>query len=289
LLWPSNSWLGGPLDSLEAAVSGGGAWELAGSELSLHKAAATDPDLPALILHTGVRGTVNGQPRTIPTTSAEREDYSWVADLKQICPSGCGLDPAMTGAQVPPGLIAARLRLRSGKVFTWSVARMGSDVTPVYFQRLDGQGSVSPYSQAVASWVGADIAVSADSIELVEEKFDGGAGRSMTLSPDADGKVEIAVLNLPPFVPPATSGTAAPEAGKHSELYYELAQTPPAIETRLVPRAGAAAGVAPWTAVDWRSIHPANVLWSDLLNALRLEAGRGPYDKVLCPPFGYGP
>src|SRR3954447_2322131 len=35
-------------DSLEAAVAGGGAWELANSELSIHKGNAEDPDLPSL-------------------------------------------------------------------------------------------------------------------------------------------------------------------------------------------------------------------------------------------------
>jgi hypothetical protein len=274
--------------SLQNATTGGGAWQLAGSELSIRKGSSSDPELPSLVLRTGVRGSVNGQPQTIPTTAAEREDYSWIADLKQICPD-CGLNSEMVDAEVPPGLIAARLRIRSGKVYTYSVARHGSNVTPVYFQRLDGQGSVSLYSQAVASWVGTDVEVSGSSIEIVEEKFDGGTGRSMTLSPDSNGKVEVAVLNLPPFVPPATTSTSAPEAGKHSELYYGLAQNPPASEARLVPRAGAAAGAAPYTDIDWSSIHPASVLWSDLLNSLRLEAGRGPYDKVLCPPFGYGP
>ena len=47
--------------------------------------------------------------------------------------------------------------LRSGKVFTYSVARIGGNVTPVHFQRLDGTGNASAYSQAIASWVGAEI------------------------------------------------------------------------------------------------------------------------------------
>jgi hypothetical protein len=107
----------------------------------------------------------------------------------------------------------------------------------------------------------------------------------MTLSPDADGKVEVAVLNLPPFVPPASPANNLPEVGKHFEMYYELAQTPPASETRLVPRAGAAASVGTYPVVEWQTIHPQTELWSDLLNQLRLDAGRGPYDRLLCPPF----
>lgn len=265
------------LDSLETAVAGGAAWQLAGSELSVRKGSSGDPDLPPLVIRRNLRTTI------IPTTSTEREDFSWIADLKQIC-SGCTLDPSVLAAQPPSGLVAARLKLRSGKVFTYSVARIGSEVTPVHFKRLDGTGSASPYSQAVASWVAADIEVSGNSIEIVEASFAGGAGRSMTLEPDANGKVEIAMLNLPPFVPPASPDNDAPQVGKHFEKYYELSQTPPAVAARLVPLPGAAPGTAAYPEVDWQLIHPQEALWSELLNKLRLDVGRGIYDRTLCPP-----
>jgi hypothetical protein len=272
------------LDSLEDAVEGGGAWQLAGSELSLRKSSEEADDLPPLVFQTGVRGTVNGHLQPIPTTSGEREDYSWIADMKQINPNGFSINSNVLAAQ-PPATIAARLRLKSGKVFTYSVARIGSNVTPVRFERLDGSGSASSYSQAIATWVGADVEISGDRVEIVEEKFNGGTGRTMTLSPDADGKVEVAVLNLPPFVPPATSVNNAPEVGKHFEMYYDLAATPPAAETRLVPRAGAASTVGTYPEIDWQTIHPVTAVWSELLNKLRLDVDRGPYDRLLCPPF----
>jgi hypothetical protein len=276
------------LDSLEDAVSGGGAWQLSGSELSLAKGSETDPDLPDLVLQKNVRGTVNGDPQSIPTTAAEREDYSWIADMKQLCPTGCGLNQDIFATQPPSGLIAARLRLKNGKVFTRAVARIGDDVTPVHFNRLDGTGSSSTYSQAIATWVGADVEISGDSIEIVEDKFNGGTGRTMTLSPDANGKVEVAVLNLPRFVPPASSANVLPDVGKHFEMYYELHQTPHAAETRLVPRAGAASGSATYPQISWSSIHPSTDVYSDLLNKLRLDIGRGPYDRVICPPVSQG-
>jgi hypothetical protein len=266
------------LDSLEAAVADGGAWELSGSELSVHKGCSTDPDLPALAIRQNLRTQI------IPTTSAEREDFGWVADLKQIAPSGYAFNAGLL-ASPPPGLVAARLRLRSGKVFTYSVARIGSNVTPVHFQRLDGTGNVSPYSQAIATWVGAEIAISGENVEIVEEKFDGGTGRAMTLAPDANGNVEIAVLNLPPFVPPSSPFTGTPDPGKHFEMYYDVAQTPPAQSARLVPKAGAAPDAPEYSVVDWHAIHPQDVLWSDLLNALRMNIGRTMYEQVLCPPF----
>ncbi|HYO76135.1 MAG TPA: hypothetical protein VE010_06690, partial [Thermoanaerobaculia bacterium] len=189
-------------DSLQLAVSGGGAWQLSGSELSVRKGSSTAADLPPLVIRNNVRGTVNGQPQLVPTNATEREDFSWVPNLKQVCANGCTLNPALLATQPPSGLIAARFRLRSGTVFTYSVARVGANVTPVNFKRLDGIGSASSYSQAVATWVAADIAITGSNVEIVEEKFAGGAGRSMMLTPDANDRIEIAVLNLPPFIPP---------------------------------------------------------------------------------------
>lgn len=267
------------LDSLESAVSGGGAWLLDGSELSVQKGNSSDPALPALVLRTNVRGSSGGVLKSIPTTSTEREDFSWIADLDQIC-ADCSLDPAIHDT-VPPGLIAARFTLRTGTVSTYSVARIGSYVTPANFKRLDGSGSASSYSQAVASWVGADVTISGATVKISEAKFNGDPGRSMTLTPDSNGLAEVAVLNLPPFVPPASSINDAPQVGKHFEMYYDLAETPPAIETRLVPRAGAAPGLASYEQVDWSSIHTQS---SELLNQLRLNIGRSTYDRLLCPP-----
>ncbi len=273
------------LDSLAHASSGGAVWELSGSELKLLKGRPPAADLPPLVLRNGTRGSVNGQLRPIPTTSAEREDLSWIANLKQIAPSGYTLNPAVLSANPPAGLIAGRFRLRSGNVFTYSVARIGDNVTPVHFKRVDGQGGTAPYSQAVATWVAADVEIRGSDIQLVETKFDGSAGRTMTLSPDANGKVEIAMLNLPPYAP-AVVRTNAPGPGKHFEMYYDLAQTPIARETRLVPYVGAAATATPYPEVGWSSIHPQEQLWSELLNRLRLNVGRTMDEQILCPPGG---
>jgi hypothetical protein len=265
-------------DSLEAATSGGGAWLLSGSDISLRKASANDPDLPALSATSNVR--ISGS--LIPSTSAEREDVSWIADVKQICGSGCALDPAVL-ASVPPSTIVARLHIRSGRLYTYAVSRIGANVTPVHFSRLDGSGSASAYSQAIASWVGAEVQISGSGIEIVESKFNGDPGRSMTLTPDANDSVEIAVLNFPPFVPPASPINDAPQAGKHFEAYYDLMQNPPAKETRLVPHAGAVSG-AQVPAVDYATVHPQSAVWSELLNKLRLDIGRTAYERLFCPP-----
>ena len=272
------------IDALEAAVDGGAAWLLGGSELSIRKGCSTDADLPPLVLRDDARSSVNGVPQVIPTTSTEREDFSWVADLKKICQTGCNIDDALIEAEPPAGLIAARLRLHTGKLYTFSIARIGENITPVNFARLDGTGTASTYSQAIANWVAADVNVSGSSVELVEEKFNGDPGRSMKLSPGEDGKVEVAILNLPPFTPPTAPYPATPGVGKHFEIYYDLTQTPPAAEARRVPRAGALAGAAAYPEIEWHSIHPETTLWSELLNQLRLGVGRTVSEQLLCPP-----
>ena len=272
------------MDATELAVDGGAAWLLAGSDLTLRKGNTSDPDLPSLVLLENSRSVVNGVPQMVPTTSAERADFSWVADLKAVCQTGCNIDTAMLDAEPPAGLIAARLTLRTGNIFTFSMARIGSDITPVNFKRLDNSGSASPYSQAIATWVGADVEVSGSSIEIVEEKFNGDPGRSMILSPGEDETVEIAVLNLPPFTPPTAPYSATPGVGKHFEMYYEVTENPPAAAARLVPRAGAPAGAPEYPEVEWHSIHPQETLWSELLNQLRLDVGRTVAEQVLCPP-----
>lgn len=262
------------LDSLESAVSGGGAWILTGSDISLRKATGA-PDLPALSFVTGARNGV------IPTTSDERRDYTWLAHLSDICPS-CGFDDSVLDSVPPSSLVAARFRLTSGTAFTYSIARIGSNVTPVHFKRLDGTGSASSYTQAIATFMGADINVSGSSIDIVESKWDNGTGRTMTLTPNGDGKVEIAVLNLPPLVPVAPTGT--PGVGKHFERYYDVTANPPAASARFVPYAGVAPGGPSYATVSWSSVHPSSAVWSDLLNAIRLHPNRSSYDTLLCPP-----
>jgi hypothetical protein len=269
------------LESLAGALGNGSAWMITGSDIAVQKSSGA-ANLPALQIRDDVRGTVNGQPQIVPETSTQRGDFTWIPALQQICGSGCTIDSDLL-ASVPPALVAARFTIDSGDLYTWSVARLGSDVTPVQFKRLDGTGSTSSYVQATASWVGLDIEVTGNSVDFVETKYDSSTGRTMTLSPDTNGKVEVAVLNIPPFVPPASSSNEAPQVGKHFEMYYELLDDPPAIETRLVPRAGAPSGTTV-PQVTWTSVHPSSTIVSDLLTGLRLEPGRSLYDQAICPP-----
>lgn len=269
------------LDSLAYALGNGSAWVISGSDITVQNTAG-GANLPALNVIDDVRGTANGHPNVIPTTSTERRDFSWIPSLTQLCASGCAIRTDLLNT-IPPDLIAARFKISSGDLYTYSVARLGSDVTPVHFKRLDGDGSASSYTQAITSWTGVNIEVTGDSVQFVETRYDGGTGRTMTLSPDASNKIEVAVVNLPPFVPPASTTNAAPQVGKHFEMYYELLQNPPAREARLVPRVGAPGNVSV-PQVTWSSVHPSTAVDSVLLTRLRLDTARSLYDRIICPP-----
>jgi hypothetical protein len=266
--------------ALDAAVLGGGAWQLSSSDLSL--IGPTEP----LALRTGVRARDrSGSLQPVPTTAAEREDFTWVADLAQIVPGSGGFKAAVTGSAPPPGnLIAARLKLRSGRVFTYSLVKIDGKARPVHFRKPSGEGPDAPYAQAVANWVEAEIHVPGDVVEIVDRSFpDPDRRRSMKLHP-LNGLVELAMLNLPPLTPPSPGvAPPLPRPGQHFQIYYELVKTPPGLAERLVPHLALSPSASD-AQVDWASLHPRQKLWSDLLEHLGLSPrGKGPYDLALCP------
>jgi hypothetical protein len=266
--------------ALNGATLGGGAWLLSNSDLTL-----VGPNEP-LKIRTNARGrTETGALQLVPTTPAEREDISWVAGLSDLAPSTHGFKAAVTSSEAPPGcMIVARLKLRSGKLFTYSLVKIDGKARPVHFRKPSGEGPEAAYIQAVANWVAAEIHVPGDVVEIVDQNFnDSAKRRSMKLHPQ-DGVVEIAVLNLPPFEPPAPDAVAPlPAPGQHFQIYYDLVKTPPARADRLVPFATSAAAAAD-PQVDWAALHPRQSLWSNLLEQLNLSPrGKSPYDLALCP------
>src|SRR5258708_23641752 len=105
----------------------------------------------------------------------------------------------------------------------------------------------------------------------------------MKLSP-RNGVVEMAVVNLPPFHEPTSPRSArGGEPGKHFEVYYDLAKTPPAKQNRPIPRVDGVVSEKSEPEVEWDALHPADRLRSDLLEGLHLGVSRGPYDVILCP------
>ncbi|MBV9493532.1 MAG: hypothetical protein JOZ54_04755 [Acidobacteria bacterium] len=264
-----------------ATTSGGGAWLLSESDLSL-----SGPAGPLSIV-SGVRGRNEaGVLNAVPADAHEREDFSWVPSLRDVVPGSQGFKAAYTSDDTPPGcVIAARLRFRSGKVFTYALARVDGKVRPIHFRPPSGAGPDGPYAQALATWVAAEIQVPGDVVEIVDTKFDDPESqRSIKLHP-RDGMVELAVLNFPPFEVPADPGAnRVPAAGQHFQLYYDLVRKPPARAMRVVPMQ-AEAPPASEAEIDWSAVHPTSARWSPLLEALGLSprGSRGPYELAFCP------
>lgn len=265
--------------ALNEALGGGGVWDLDGWELGIN--GPTEP----LTIRTGVRKrNGDGTLTLVPETATEREDFTWVADLSDIAPQTGGFKKALTLPEPPSKcVVAARLKLRNGKLFTYSLVKMAdAKVHPIHFRKPSGSGPEAPYSQALANWVAAEIRVPGDSIEIVAQDFaDSTKERSMILHPQ-NGQVEIALLNLPPFVPqdPA-SPPPSPAPGQHFQVFYDLVQKPPAHAERLVPHQALSPSEAD-PQFDWAAVHPRQQLWSDLLEQLGLSP-KAPYDLAICP------
>jgi hypothetical protein len=280
MLFPDSS--ANAAELLSAALLEGTAWKLSGADLSI-----VQPGTPApLDIRRNLRRNEAGQPAALPQSSAEREDFSWVAEMGKIDPTAGEVDADVLAPQPRQGLIAARLRLRSGKVFSYRLLGQQNQVTPVHFQTIEGDRVAVAYTQALADWVEADIEITGDAVQIVDQSFDGKQKRAVELSPH-NGQVEVALLN---FAPHAThAAAAAPGPGKHFEIFYELSKTRPANQRRPVPFAGTRTAAEAPATVAWSTVHPQQQLWSDLLAALKLGDPRGVYDQTICPLVGFGP
>jgi hypothetical protein len=274
---------GKPLQQAEAALDGalqdGASWRLSNSDLSI-----VGPVAP-LVIRKNVRAhDEEGALQSVPETAAQREDFSWVASLPQIAPGIQGFKDLTMSPDAPPGcLVAARLKLRSGKLFTYSLIRIDGQVRPIHFLKPSGDGPEAPYAQALASWVAAEIQVPGEFVEIAETNFDDPSKtRSMRLYPQ-NGLVEMAILNLPPFQAPDPNVAPPPPApGQHFQTYYSLVKTPPSPANRLIPYTTTPTASEPQ--VNWASVHPRGADWSNLLEQLGLNArGKAPYDLSLCP------
>jgi hypothetical protein len=186
----------------------------------------------------------------------------------------------------PGELVAARLRLRSGTIKTYSVVRIDGKARPIHFRKPSGTGPEAPYAQALANWVEARIHVRGESVEIIDQSFsDATRRRSMKLYPQGDF-VELALVNFPPFeAPPADAPAPSPQPGQHFQVFYELVKTPPAQADRLVPHQALSPSASDPQA-DWASIHPRALMWSDLLEQLGLNprGTKTPYELAICPP-----
>lgn len=238
----------------------GAAWRLDGSDLSIPDA-RPETSRKALTLQNG---------DTDPTT-----DFSAIADLGRFVPSAGIVDPDLLARQPPRKLIAARLRLQSGKVWTYR------HIGPCVFKTLQGKGgggeNAAP-SRMLADWVAAELEISDGTVEIVDTRFGGKEIRTIRLAPQ-DGLVELAVMNIPP--PPVqqsdNSSHAAHAPAAHFERYYDLARNPPPPDQRPVPHAATDQGPALPSGQEKRPP-------SKLIDAIKLGDPKGFYERILCPP-----
>ncbi|HEX2835297.1 MAG TPA: hypothetical protein VHW00_19945 [Thermoanaerobaculia bacterium] len=256
--------------TLRRALQKGAVWRLSGSDLHL--------GIPA----EGVR-LVHDRSidhLSIPETIAQRTDFGWVANLKDIDPEVGKLDPDLFSPHPPEDLVVARLELTSGELSTYSVIQVNGKVSPIEFHGPDGKAR---YFRAAASWVQAEITVPGGSVTLTESNFKGGAPRKMELKP-IKGRVEMAILNISrPVVP---KGPVTPQPGTHFERFWDLTSNPPDVSRRAIPYPPGAQVVA---LKDWKALHPSDDKSRSLLLAEIFRDSRGPFDQVLCPMSQYSP
>ncbi|MDQ3279789.1 MAG: hypothetical protein M3Q69_00080 [Acidobacteriota bacterium] len=267
-LYPDAASPAAAAESLSKAVQKGAIWQLAGSELAL--------DIPKSGLKLKRVSSADG--KSVPDTVAERRDFRWVANLKDIDPSIGPLNPALFTADPPADLVVARLTLKSGEVSTHSMIRIGDDVAPLDFRSVAGSGP--RYVRAAASWVQAEIRVPGNTLHVEEQSFGGEKKRALDLTP-INGVIEMAVLNVTrPILP---DRTAPPQPGLHFERYWDLAQRPPAAERRPVPQPPNESDARR----NWRTLHADDKRSSALLNGIFFRDGRTTYDQILCPMSRY--
>jgi hypothetical protein len=255
-------------DSLALAVEGGTVWRLNRSQLSFGM-----PDCGVTLMKAaGARG------KATPENDAERADFGWVPNLKEIDPSLGSIQPVMLGP-MPPQLIAGRIVLQGGTLSTHSVVEVGGKALPMDFRPLEGTGEAT-YQRAAATWVQAEIRMPGNSMTILEKNLDTGLERKVTLQPK-DGVIELAVLNIQKPTRRRLEGPPAP--GLHFERYWELAEHPPLAAARAIPQMPRIAT----TGVAAARLQPKKTPASDLLSQLLFADGRGPFDQVLCPMSQY--
>ena len=132
-----------------------GSWP--NSDLSHRKGNPNDPDLPALNI---VQNVAHAAiiPDHVRRARGFRLDGRHEAD-RAVRLRVQHRSPRLAAARDSSRRACSCAAARSSPT---RVARIGSNVTPVHFQRLDGTGGASSYSQAIASWVGAEIEVSGE-------------------------------------------------------------------------------------------------------------------------------
>jgi hypothetical protein len=176
-----------------------------------------------------------------PASSAEAEDFSWIAEIAKLDPAAGIMDPAcVTSGTDADGRVAARITLHGGTLGAQLVAEANGGA-PIVFDWRDKDKDPPPdYSQALAAGAAYDVTVSSAEVALVLTAFDKTV-RRLVLSfaglPIGSG-IEILIKNMPLDgileVSPAMKITVDPDS--HFAMYYALSASAPKLAWSPLPR-----------------------------------------------------
>lgn len=239
-----------PAGALRDLVRGGGAWALAGTEISIShpgeislsgraETGRSQPD--RLVLAPSRRGNERA---TLPATPGDKEGFSWVVPMAKVAPGSATVDPDCLAAKPARCPITGRLTLTEGNFKTHKLAEFRtSGIAEFAFAPAGAALPAGGPTQAIADWTVIEIQVPSCEVSFTLRPFDGKpeALQRITLSPgtcDGTGEVEVALLNLPD---PSRAGTAhdhPPTTGDaaHFEVFYELSSNRPVANQRPIPR-----------------------------------------------------
>lgn len=272
---------------------GGGTWELDGEHITLQAGTTRRSGATLQVVRNRrpetTREAGGSSAVTLPKNLAEAEDFSWVAEIKEIVPEARKVDPDCLKEKPEKGLVVGRVKLEEGTLKTHRLIQFKEDIPRFIFQPLSASAPTTSYSQGLADWTVAEIPITGCEVTINSRDFATGETRSMTLGPsDCQGGneiVEVAVMNVPDpskrHDHPSARGNRAndPQAvGTHFELYYELAQTRPSWKQKAVP-------VVDAEAVKPADVDPGDVQFLKVLNIPRA----GTYSHPICPQAVFEP
>ena len=266
------------LRRLRAAIRGGGAWKLDGSQITINPLGGVSRSGAQLQIRR-VPKNRRDPIRKLPASRPEAEDFDWVADISKIAPGAGAVDSDALAARPVKNLLAARMKLTEGVVKSGRLVGIENKVVALSFHPLGSSlAANSTYSQALTEWVVAEISVSGEGVRITDTSLKDGKSRSIELVPEEDRNVvEVVVINLPAgsfFADPRQLSDEARNVGKHFERYYELLSRPP--RSRPVPH------FADGESIPWKSLYPSCVGDSELLKVLGLQT-RGIQGRPICP------
>ena len=175
-------------------------------------------------------------------------NLGWLPQMTELSSTGGEINPSYLAATAPAGLLAARMKIDTGKVGAIKLG-LGSKTDVFDFKSLVSPGSTSSFSRAVPGAVQVVIEVPGCKVALKAREIDGTTetGRLNIEVKDCDklpspSRVEVNFTNIP-LEDLVTDGKLFRKpvehdhlkVDKHFELFYDLLRTPPPRNSRPVP------------------------------------------------------